>query len=91
MRGSVTRVRTSTTAMLGGNAAGRDPVVRKIRARIARFSGYPEPMIEPVQGGRYQQGQKYDGHHDFFDVCDLRDLIPPNDQFQMLGMIILWK
>jgi prolyl 4-hydroxylase len=66
-------VRTSTTAMLGGNAAGRDPVVRKIRARIARFSGYAEPMIEPLQVVRYQQGQKYDGHHDFFDVCDLED------------------
>lgn len=26
-----------------------------------------------VQVVRYQQGQKYEGHHDFFDVCDLSD------------------
>jgi len=73
VRGSVTRVRTSTTAMLGSAAHNRDPIIKAIRDRIARFSGYPEPLIEPLQVVRYQQGQKYDGHHDFFDVCDLDD------------------
>ena len=37
VRGSVTRVRTSSTAMLGGT---NDAVVRRVRERIARFSGY---------------------------------------------------
>jgi len=73
VRGSVTRVRTSTTAMLAGGAVNRDPIVRRIRNRIARYSGYAENLIEPLQVVRYQQGQKYDGHHDFFDVCDLED------------------
>jgi len=72
VRGSVTRVRTSTTAMLGG-AISRDPTVQAVRHRIARFSGYAEPLIEPLQVVRYQQGQKYEGHHDFFDVCDISD------------------
>lgn len=47
VRGSVTRVRTSTTAMLGGRHD--DAIVRRIRQRIARFSGYPEDLIEPLQ------------------------------------------
>lgn len=73
VRGSVTRVRTSTTAMLGGSRD--DDIVQRIRARIARFSGYPVNHIEPLQVVRYQQGQKYDQHHDFFDVCDLEDKV----------------
>ena len=70
VRGSVTRVRTSSTAMLGGT---NDAVVRRVRERIARFSGYDVNLIEPLQIVKYQQGQKYEGHHDFFDVCDLED------------------
>ena len=71
VRGSVTRVRTSTTAMLGGR--WNDAVVTKLRERIARFSGYPVELLEPLQVVRYEKGQQYEGHHDFFDVCDLDD------------------
>jgi len=70
VRGSVTRVRTSSTAMLGGTG---DAVVSAVRRRIARFSGYAENLLEPLQVVKYQQGQKYEGHHDFFDVCDVED------------------
>ena len=70
VRGSVTRVRTSSTAMLGGTG---DAVVSAVRRRISRFSGYAEGLLEPLQVVKYQQGQKYEGHHDFFDVCDLED------------------
>jgi len=72
VRGSVTRVRTSTTAFLGAPHSS-DQVVARVRRRIARFSGYREGEIEPLQVVRYQQGQKYEGHHDFFDICDVGD------------------
>ena len=40
----MTRVRTSSTAMLGGT---NDAVVRRVRERIARFSGYDVSLIPP--------------------------------------------
>ena len=49
-------MRTSSTAMLGGT---NDPVVRSVRERISRFSGYAENLLEPLQVVKYQQGQKY--------------------------------
>lgn len=73
VRGSVTRVRTSSTAMLGGLGDRGDKIVQGVRERIARFSGYDVSLLEPLQVVKYQQGQKYEGHHDFFDVCDLED------------------
>ena len=86
VRGSVTRVRTSTTAMLGGRHD--DAVVSRIRRRIARFSGYDVDMIEPLQVVRYERGQKYEGHHDFFDVCDLEDKVH-NGRRQITFLIYL--
>ena len=86
VRGSVTRVRTSTTAMLGGRHD--DDVVKRIRRRIARFSGYEEDLIEPLQVVRYERGQKYEGHHDFFDVCDLDDKVS-NGRRQVTFLIYL--
>ena len=49
VRGSVTRVRTSTTAMLGGRHD--DAIVTAVRQRIARFSGYDVDLLEPLQVG----------------------------------------
>jgi len=86
VRGSVTRVRTSTTAMLGGSRD--DAVVTAIRQRISRFSGYPVDLIEPLQVVRYEQGQKYEGHHDFFDVCDVDDKVS-NGRRQVTFLIYL--
>jgi len=86
VRGSVTRVRTSTTAMLGGRHD--DAIVKRIRNRIARFSGYPVDLLEPLQVVRYERGQKYEGHHDFFDVCDLEDKAS-NGRRQMTFLIYL--
>ena len=41
-----------------------------IRERISAFSGYVDPMLEPLQVVRYHAGEKYDPHHDLFDICD---------------------
>ena len=34
---------------------------------------FRRPPLESLQVVRYERGQKYEGHHDFFDVCDLED------------------
>ena len=41
-----------------------------VRARISAFSGYADHMLEPLQVVRYHPGEKYEPHHDLFDLCD---------------------
>ncbi len=67
VRSVATDRRTSSTATLigGGNWA-----VGAVRARISAFSGYDDPMLEPLQVVRYHPGEKYEAHHDLFDLCD---------------------
>ena len=61
--------RTSSTATLGGRHS-RDWAVAAVRERIAAFSGYDLSMLEPLQVVRYHPGEKYESHHDSFDLCD---------------------
>jgi prolyl 4-hydroxylase len=69
--------RTSSTATLaggmlggGGSAFGLNWAVKSIRERISAFSGYADHMLEPLQVVRYHPGEKYEPHHDLFDLCD---------------------
>lgn len=58
--------RTSSTATL----AWSNWAVDAIRSRISHFSGYEDAMLEPLQVVRYHPGEKYEPHHDLFDICD---------------------
>ena len=59
----VSKIRTSAGMFLG---RGQDPTVRAIEERIAAASGLPEPNGEGLQILRYENGQKYDPHFDYF-------------------------
>ena len=66
VRSVATDRRTSMTATVGGS----NWAVQKVRERISAFSGYEDHHLEPLQVVRYFPGQKYDPHHDLFDICD---------------------
>ena len=56
--------RTSTQARL---PKGGGKVVSKIERRAHALLNVPESHGEPLQVLRYEVGQKYDAHHDYFD------------------------
>ena len=66
VRSVATERRTSSTATL----FSKNWAVDSIRARISHFSGYEDGMLEPLQVVRYHPGEKYEPHHDLFDICD---------------------
>jgi len=68
VRSVATDRRTSSTATLG--LSSFSSAIRSVRARIAAFSGYDDSMLEPLQVVRYFPGEKYEPHHDLFDLCD---------------------
>ena len=75
-RSVATERRTSQTAgggVLGGGGllGGVNWAVASVRARISA-SGYADHMLEPLQVVRYHEGEKYEPHHDLFDLCDFR-------------------
>jgi len=43
-----------------------------VRRRIARYSGYPEANLEPLQTVRYRAGEFYRPHHDFYNATSQR-------------------
>lgn len=58
-----TSIRTSSTAHL----LDHDPIVDCIYKRVSEFQGYhPEKDMEPFQVTRYEKGQQYEAHHDYF-------------------------
>jgi hypothetical protein len=56
-------IRTSAGMFLG---KGQDKIVSAIEERIARLSGIPVENGEGMQILRYDKGQKYDPHYDYF-------------------------
>ena len=57
-------VRTSSTAWCEHDGCGSDPVLSRVRSRIANLTGVPEAHAEPMQILRYEPGQFYRRHHD---------------------------
>ena len=56
-------IRTSAGTFL---VKGQDAVVSAIEQRMALAAGLPEPNGEGMQILRYDEGQKYDPHYDYF-------------------------
>ncbi|MDZ3831254.1 MAG: 2OG-Fe(II) oxygenase [Sphingopyxis sp.] len=55
--------RTSTTCDLDH----RDPLVRSVNIRLHDLTGIPLAYGEPLQGQRYDVGQEFKAHTDYFD------------------------
>jgi prolyl 4-hydroxylase len=55
--------RTSTSVMLKRE---QDAVVKRIEQRAAEAAGVPLDHLEPLQVVRYEPGQKFAAHHDYF-------------------------
>lgn len=56
-------IRTSAGMFLN---KGQTPMLRAIEERMAAAAGIPEPNGEGMQILRYEKGQKYDPHYDYF-------------------------
>lgn len=57
-----TGFRTSSTCDLDHN----DPVIRALNARLHALTGIPQRFGEPLQGQRYDVGEEFKAHTDFF-------------------------
>lgn len=65
---SLSEVRTSTGTFLSSKG---DPVLEAIEARIAAWAQVPVENGEAFYLLRYEEGQQYKPHYDFFDVSSL--------------------
>jgi prolyl 4-hydroxylase len=57
-------VRTSYSC----NLNAYDPLIAEVDGRIATLLGIEKPLGEPLQGQRYQAGQRFREHADFFYI-----------------------
>lgn len=70
---SLSEVRTSTGTFLSSKG---DPVLEAIEARIAAWAQVPVENGEAFYLLRYEEGQQYKPHYDFFDVSSLSSRSP---------------
>ena len=42
----------------------------RVRNRIANYSGYPVSMLEPLQEVKYEPGEYYRPHNDYYNECE---------------------
>lgn len=82
VRSVATDRRTSSTATIFEK---KNWAVSRIRERISAFSGYDQMALEPLQVVRYHPGEKYEPHHDLFDICDF----PQKPRRQLTFLIYL--
>ena len=61
---SDTKVRSSTSAYM--NQCGKDVVVMEITEKVANLCNLPISHVEGLQLVKYQKGQQYLPHHDYF-------------------------
>lgn len=78
--------RSSDTAHLG---IGQDDIVRAIEARIAATVHWPILKAESLQVIKYEPGQEYKPHYDFFDKADPNSYLA-GPHFQRTGTMILY-
>ena len=80
-------VRTSYSCNLKHN----DPLIAEVEARIAATLGIDRIQGEPLQGQRYQQGQRFREHADFFYVDEpyWKEYEPHGGQRTWTAMIYL--
>ena len=76
-------IRTSAGTFL---AKGQDAVVKEIEQRMALAAGLPEPNGEGMQILRYDEGQKYDPHYDYFH--DTTNASPRRGGQRMATMLV---
>ena len=55
--------RTSSTC----NLFKEDPLVVEVKEKVANLIGYPIEMGEDLQGQKYEPGQFFKPHYDFFE------------------------
>lgn len=63
-------IRTSYSASI---TYGETTTVKEVEERIARWTHLPVAHGEPIEVLRYQNGQKYDAHWDWFDEKEMTD------------------
>src|SRR6476659_8174367 len=82
-------VRTSYSCNLKAN----DPLIMEIETRIAALLGIDKVHGEPLQGQRYEQGQRFREHADFFYVDEpyWKEYEPHGGQRTWTAMIYLNK